>query len=91
MVARPSLEETVGRRCWKQSNQEPASRQGGLWLVHYLCGWDEFLPLVPGVAGLGLPVALSCTVVALITYIVVAFSAPHNRRPDSGDLLKEAG
>lgn len=42
----------------------------GIWLVHYLAGWEHFLPRLPVVGDWQLPTALVATAMSLLAYLV---------------------
>lgn len=45
----------------------------GLWAVHFLLGWEEFLPHVPGFQSWQLPLSIGATVSAAIAYFCVGY------------------
>jgi Na+/proline symporter len=43
----------------------------GVWLVHYVAGWDRFLEPIPYFETLGLPFALGAAAVSLLAWIAL--------------------
>ncbi len=48
----------------------------GTWLVHYVSGWDDFLEPFAPVGRLELPLALACTLLSLVAWLVTRYLAP---------------